>query len=78
MRSRRARSRRASRASCMAFTSPPEQKPRPAPVMTIARMSGSSLDRRRASWRSSRKVSPRALRRSGRFRVSVAIPSFDS
>jgi hypothetical protein len=45
-------------------TSPPEQKPRPAPVMTIARMSGSSLDLRRASWRSSRKVSPSALRRS--------------
>jgi hypothetical protein len=47
--SRIGRSRCDSFASFMAFTSPPEQNPLPAPVITITRTSGSALTRRMAS-----------------------------
>ena len=72
------RSRAPALASLMALTSPPAQKPFPAPVMTITLTSGSALARVTASKRSSLRVPPRALRRSGRFRVRVATRSFTS
>ena len=64
--------------SLIDFTSPPEQKPRPAPVMTSTRTSSSAPERRIASCRSSRSVSPSAFSRSGRFSVRVAIRSCTS
>ena len=64
--------------SFMALTSPPEQKPLPAPVTIITRTWSSSEARITASCRSSRSVSPSAFRRSGRFSVSVAMPSLTS
>ena len=65
-----------SRPSAMALTSPPAQKPRPAPVRTMTPTSASSASRGSASSIAS-SISPDiALRRSGRLRVSVATPSF--
>ncbi len=72
------RSRLPSLASFIAFTSPPAQKPLPAPVTIITRTSGSAAERVMASCRSSRSEPPRALSRSGRFSVSVATWSFTS
>ena len=77
-RSRSGRARPAALASCMALTSPPAQKPLPAPVMTITRTSASSIACVSAAIRSSRRLPPSALRRSGRFSVSVATWSFAS
>src|SRR5919108_1166301 len=65
-------------APMMSSTSPPEQNPRPVPVITTARTSsrwGSSARRSRRSAYTS-KVS--ALRRSGRSNVIVATPSSTS
>src|SRR3989442_10185902 len=64
-----------SRPSAMALTSPPAQKPRPAPVSTTTPTSGSEARRsREASMASS--ISPdMALSRSGRFMVRTATPS---
>src|SRR5215470_7937554 len=64
--------------SFIAFTSPPAQKPFPAPVTIMTRTSGSAAAAVTASCRSSRSVSPSALSRSGRFSVSVATPSLTS
>ena len=55
-----------------------ERLDREHPVTIITRTSGSSDARVTASCRSSRSVSPSALRRSGRLSVSVAMPSFTS
>ena len=77
-RSMSGRARPAWLASCIALTSPPAQKPLPAPVMTITRTSGSSMARVSPAVRSSRRVPPSALRRSGRFNVSVATRSLVS
>ena len=55
--------------SCM---SAPAQKPRPAPVVTMAPTAGSSLARRMASACSSAIVGVHALSRSGRLRVITA------
>ncbi len=53
--------------------SAPAQKPRPAPVSTMTRTPGSSLARRIAARSASPRPAVKALRRSGRFSVSVAM-----
>lgn len=55
--------------SCM---SAPAQKPRPAPVVTIAPTAGSSLARAMASVCSTAIVGVHALSRSGRLSVMIA------
>ena len=71
------RSRRPSLASFMALTSPPEQKPLPAPVMTIARTSGLSLHLRMASCRSSAQRVAQRVEALGAVQGQVATPSFE-
>lgn len=53
----------------------PAQNARPAPVTTTARTASSSLARRNAATSSSAISTVNALRLSGRFKVSVRIPS---
>ena len=65
-------SRRVWKVSCM---SAPAQKPRPAPVITIAPTAGSALARSSASTCSSDIRGVQALRRSGRFSVISATSS---
>jgi hypothetical protein len=57
------------------LTSPPAQKPRPAPVMTTAPTSGSPLSRCSASPKPVSIAGENAFSRSGRLSVSQAIPS---
>src|SRR6185503_2395955 len=57
------------------FTSPPAQKPRPAPVSTTTPTAGSSARRGSASRSASSIGRDMAFRRSGRLRVSTATPS---
>ena len=59
----------------MALTSPPAQKPRPAPVSTTAPTAGSSASRGSASSSASSIGRDIAFSRSGRLRVSTATPS---
>src|SRR5579863_7960490 len=54
------------------WTSPPEQKPRPAPVSTTARIDGSFRNRTKVSRSATYPSTRRAFRRSGRLRVRVA------
>jgi hypothetical protein len=62
--------------SAMDLTSPPAQKPRPAPVITTQRTSGSAA-KARALATSASSISPdSAFRRSGRFMVMTATPPF--
>ena len=56
------------------FTSPPEQKAWPVPVSTTSRTAGSAAKRGRASASASIISRLKALRASGRFIVSVAMP----
>src|SRR5262245_60055518 len=65
-----------SRLSTKSLTSPPAQKARPAPVMTMQRTDGSSSTSSTACMRS--RPSPRlsALKASGRLRVIVATASW--
>ncbi|MNL27988.1 hypothetical protein D3C87_1496170 [compost metagenome] len=60
---------------CMPATSPPAQKPLPLPVSTSARMSRLAVTCSSATISSLRMASLMALRLSGRFRVSTAMPS---
>ena len=60
---------------CMPLMSPPAQKPLPAPVSTRARMALSAVTDSSAAMNSVRMSSLMALRLSGRFSVSVAMPS---
>src|SRR5947207_4527138 len=64
-----------SRPSAMALTSPPAQKPRPAPVTTTTPTLPSSARRGSASSSASSIAPDIALSRSGRFSVRVATPS---
>jgi hypothetical protein len=57
------------------FTSPPAQKPRPAPVTTIAPTSALLPKRCSASPKASSIDGENAFSRSGRLRVNQAIPS---
>jgi len=59
-------------ASPIAVTSPPAQKPRPAPVSTMQPTAGSSAQRSSAAIAPSIIGRDSALRRSGRFIVSTA------
>src|SRR6266849_1272047 len=64
-----------SRPSAMALTSPPAQKPRPAPVSTTTPTSGSEARRSRETSMASSISPDMALSRSGRFMVRTATPS---
>ena len=59
----------------MALTSPPAQKPRPAPVSTMQPTAGSVATRSRVSMARSMMSCDSAFSRSGRFIVSSAMPS---
>src|SRR5215813_1437781 len=61
--------------SAMALTSPPAQKPRPAPVNTTTPTAVSSASRCSASSMTPSMGCDRAFSRSGRFIVSTAMPS---
>src|SRR5712691_6836935 len=64
-----------SRPSAMALTSPPAQKPRPAPVSTTTPTSGSEARRSRETSMASSISPDMALSRSGRVMVRTATPS---
>src|SRR5712664_399950 len=64
-----------SRPSAIALTSPPAQKPRPAPVSTTTPTAASAARRGSASSSASSIGPDIALSRSGRLRVSTATPS---
>ena len=61
--------------STMSAKSCPAEKTGPAAASTMARVSGSSPERRKASISSSMCASESAFRRSGRFMVMVARPA---
>jgi hypothetical protein len=58
--------------------SAPAQKPRPAPVTITTRIASSPSARSKTASSSSRMVAVKALRRSGRFNVTVKIPCSSS